>query len=111
MFNRIIFAWIPLVLIILAPVIQVILSSLKFRKKIKLQHSYIFLIAMLLGFALPAIATLIAMSGLPLGVKCATGQMGLVILGWLISAVTIPLIAVITCFIHWSKQSRRFKQY
>jgi hypothetical protein len=104
MHSNLFFFWIPLILIFLTPVVQVVLSSLSLKRKIKMPLWGINLVSVLLGFVLPIAATIISMLGLPLGTRCATGCIGVAILGFLIAIIAIPLIGVINYIIYLKKQ-------
>jgi hypothetical protein len=93
--NQILIIGIPLILIFSPPVLQIKLSSLRSKGKIAMPLWCINLLALALGVILPVIAMFVSMYGLPAGVKCATGCVAFAVLGFLINAIAIPVIALL----------------
>ena len=96
MHNQLFSVCVPLMLMILAPVFQVVLSTLSVKRKIKMRLWVINTLAVAFGFTFPVFATIISMMALPVGVRCATGCFGFVVLGWLIGIITVPVIGIIS---------------
>jgi hypothetical protein len=97
--------FIPLLMLFIAPALQIILSRLRIKGKVRLPLVAIFLLALLLGFMLSISAFFVSISGLSPGIKCLTGFTGLIVLGILITLVTTPLIAIVS-FIMFNKRHK-----
>ena len=95
MLRFLFFGLIPLMLIFAAPVFQLILSIKALKGKTKLNLLWVSFIDLILGVLLPVGATFISIYGLPPGTKCATGSVGLVLGGWMITAMTVPIIGIV----------------
>ncbi len=95
MFHFLAFSIIPLILLLTAPVLQVVASIFVLRGKIRLGLFWVNFLAIIAGFILPVCATMLAIAGLPAGIKCITGYVGMVILGWMIGVVVIPIVALV----------------
>jgi hypothetical protein len=90
--NRLFIIWIQLLMIIAAPIIQIILSVYKLRNKIAWHLSVITFVSFLLGIILPIAATVLSISSLPKGIRCVTGFIGIAAIGFMITAITVPII-------------------
>lgn len=95
--------WI-LCLLIIAPLIQIVLSILKINNKIRLPLWFIGLLCLVLGIGLSWLAMYIDMVNLPPGTKCATPSVGIIYLGFLITIVTVPLITLVCYFINYRRK-------
>ena len=98
--------FIPLILIFVAPVMQVILCSLRIKGKLTNSIGVITAQMMLLGIALPVLATYISMASLPPDIKCATGCITFVVIGLFMTMVFIPIAGVVS---YWAYQSKHKK--
>jgi len=99
MIARFLFMLFPLMSIIAAPVMQIVLFSLKAKRKIRLPFYAITFIAFVVGCILPVGATMIIINSLPEGTKCLTGEMSFCILAVFFTIVSVPLIGVINYII------------
>ncbi|MFD0763885.1 hypothetical protein ACFQZI_03425 [Mucilaginibacter lutimaris] len=105
--HTLIFAIIPLLLLFTAPVIQVVLSSKKVHGKIALSFIGINIISLLLGIILPLVATYIFICGISSNIKCITGVEGVAIIGFLITFIATPIIAIISYSNYKSNQKMK----
>jgi hypothetical protein len=87
---------IPLILILIAPILQWKLSLRRIKDQIRLPIGVIFLLSLLLAAGLAALAFIISMYGLPADIKCATGCTVFISLGLLNLCFIVPLIGVIS---------------
>jgi len=87
--------FIPLLMLFIAPALQIKLSSLRVKGKVGLPLGVIFILALLVGFMLSIAAFFVSMSGMPTGIKCVTGCTAFIFLGILITLITTPLIAAV----------------
>jgi hypothetical protein len=87
---------IPLMLILIAPILQWKLSSRRIKNQIKLPIGVIFLLSLLLAAVLAALAFIISMYGLPADIKCATGCTAFIGFGLINICLVIPLIGIIS---------------
>jgi hypothetical protein len=104
MYNSLLLIWIPLLLIILAPVLQITFLALKRRGKITSPFWAINLITFVAGFPLSGAATLISIMGIPMGIKCATGCVAFIGIGFFITLTVIPLVALFNYLAFSNKQ-------
>ncbi|WP_345950016.1 hypothetical protein ABDD95_00895 [Mucilaginibacter sp. PAMB04274] len=84
-----------LMLMVIAPVAQIILCILHLSGRIKLSITIITLICLIAGIVLPVLASNIAMVNLPSDVKCATGLVGFALLGMFFTIAVIPASGII----------------
>ena len=82
-------------LIFAAPVLHIILGILRINKRIRLSLAAIGFICVVTGIIFPVLATYIDIVNLPKGVMCATPSIGFVFLGFGVTAIAIPVIALI----------------
>lgn len=86
---------IPLILILIAPILQWKLSSRRINDQIKLPIIAIFFFSFLLAAALATLAFVISLLGVPPNIKCATGCTVFISLGLLNVCFIIPVIGII----------------
>jgi hypothetical protein len=86
---------IPLILILIAPILQWKLSLRRIKDQTRLPISIIFLLSLLLAAGLAALAFIISLYGLPADIKCAVGCTTFIALGILNLCFIIPLIGII----------------
>jgi hypothetical protein len=89
----------PLMSIIAAPIMQIVLFSLKAKGKVNIPFYAITFIAFVVGCILPVVATMIIINRLPEGTKCLTGEMSFCIVGVFFTIVSVPLIGIINYII------------
>nr|WP_294942660.1 hypothetical protein [uncultured Mucilaginibacter sp.] len=94
MHTSLLFIWIPLLLIVLAPALQIIFLTLKRRGKITSPFWTINLITFIIGFPLSVAATFVSIMGIPPGIHCATGCAAFIGVGFMITLTVIPLVAL-----------------
>jgi len=94
---------VPFLLLFVAPFIQITLSSLRLKGRIKLPLLVIDVLALILGIFLSVVAMIISMYGLPPDIKCATGCAVFVVFGFLITVTAVPIIAMVTFLAYGSK--------
>jgi hypothetical protein len=92
--RQLLFIWIPLLLIILAPVLQITFLALKRQGKITSPFWAINLITFVVGFPLSVAATFVSITGIPPGIHCATGCAAFIGVGFMITLTVIPLVAL-----------------
>jgi hypothetical protein len=95
-----------LLLMIAAPVAHVVLCLLCQTGRIKLSITVITIVCLVSGFILPSLATYIDIINLPPEVNCATGSVGFVVIGTSVTAVVIPLSAIIFYIVAYYKRKR-----
>jgi hypothetical protein len=95
-----------LLLMTITPVIHTTLSIKRLKNKITFPLWAINLISAVLGFSLPVLAMFVSMTGLAPGIKCATGCVGFMALGWLVSIISFPIIAVWAYLISENKKNK-----
>jgi len=97
--------FIPLILILLAPMLHIRLLSRISKNKYLKSRALITFLMVILGIGLSFLATAISMYGSGLsGIKCVTGSVCFVIFGTIISGVIIPLSSLIHFLSYPSKQ-------
>ncbi len=98
---------IPLMLVMLAPTLQLIFSNLSLKNKIKLSLLAVNLIALSLGLILPFVATFVSMYGFSIAhIKCMTACIGFVFLGLLVTIITFPVIAIVNLLISNKRKAK-----
>lgn len=107
MIRYLIFVWVPLLLLLVAPAGQVILSVYVLKGKTRLNLFWVDFIALIAGFLLPVCATMLSIAGLAPGVRCVTGNVGIAILGWMLTALLVPVIGVAFFIISWHLKKRK----
>jgi hypothetical protein len=95
---------IPFLLLFVAPCMQIILSLLRLKGRIKLPLLIIDVLALSLGFVLSIASMGVSIYGLSPGIKCATGCAAFVFFGFLITVIAVPIIAIVTFLAHRSKK-------
>jgi hypothetical protein len=95
-----------LMLIVIAPVAQIILSILNLTGRVKMSLIVITLICLIAGIVLPVLASYIDIVNLPSDVKCATGSVGLAFLGMFITIAVIPASAIIFSLLAYYKRKK-----
>jgi hypothetical protein len=86
---------IPLLMLLIAPVLQLFLSTKRINSLLSLPLALIAFFTFILGMVLSVPAVFISMSLLPPDIKCATGCVGLVLLEFLLLIFTTPTIYTI----------------
>jgi len=95
-----------LFLMVAAPVAHIVLGVLHITGRIKLSISAITLICLIAGIVLPFLVSYIDIINLPPDVKCATGSVGFIFLGLIITIAVIPASALIFYTIAYYKQKK-----
>jgi len=97
-------AYLALLMTFAAPVIQIVLCTLKLKNKINLNLIYISLLTLLLGIVLSIGAFYLLCSLINVNeTRCVTGEAGITMCGFFITIVLTPLIAVIFATIAYLK--------
>lgn len=86
---------IPLLMLLIAPVLQLILSVKRVNNLLRLSLGIIAFLTFMLGMVLSVPAVYISMSQLPPDIKCATGCVGLIPFEFLLLIFTTPTIYTI----------------
>jgi hypothetical protein len=94
---------------IYCPLLQVALSVRVLKGKTSLNLLFVDFIALIIGGILPVCATMISLLGFPSALKCADGCFAFVILGWMITAVFIPIIGLVVYIIYRKKHKVRLR--
>jgi hypothetical protein len=100
-----------LLLMIAAPIIHIILCSLRVAGRTRLTVIATTLICLIAGTILPVLASYIDIINLPPGTKCATPSVGFAFLGFAITGTVIPLTAIIFSIIIHYKNKRLHMPY
>lgn len=95
-----------LILMIAAPVMHVILCSLRVAGRLRLSITVVTLLCLIMGIILPVLATYIDIINLPPGVKCATPSVGFAFLGFVITGTVIPVSAILFYVIAYYKKKK-----
>ncbi|MEO6522113.1 MAG: hypothetical protein ABIN91_10575 [Mucilaginibacter sp.] len=99
-----------LLMIFLAPIIQVILSTLKLKAKINLHLGIIALLAFVLGIILSISAFSLLCSQIQWKkneIHCVTGEAGVMMCGFFITVACTPLIAIVFAAISYYRNKKR----
>ncbi|QEM05433.1 hypothetical protein DIU31_018620 [Mucilaginibacter rubeus] len=86
---------IPLLMLLIAPALQILLSAKRANGLLSLRLGVIAFLMFMLGMIISAPAVFISMSLLPSNIKCATGCVGLLPLEFLLLIFTTPAIYTI----------------
>ncbi len=89
-----------------APIIHLILCSLRLTYRIRLSVVAITLMCLLAGMVSPVIASYVDIINLPPGTKCATPSVGFAFLGLAITGAVIPVTAIIFSILIYRKSKR-----
>ncbi|MCZ4221872.1 hypothetical protein [Pedobacter rhodius] len=95
-----------LCLLVIAPIIQLVLSVLKMRNKVRISYLFINIFCLFTGLLLPLLATYIDIANLPPDVRCATPSVGFAFIGIGITIIFIPIITVIFYAIVYSRNKK-----
>jgi hypothetical protein len=97
--------WIPLIMILLAPIVQIGLLLRRLKNVSFISTAVITLVMVTLGIFLSFMATLFSLHGFDLaGIKCATGAGFFVVVGSMFSITVIPLIGIVYYLIIYFKK-------
>jgi hypothetical protein len=102
--NVLLLILIPLLLITLAPILQIFLSHLRLKGKITMPIMASAVLAFIHGIILSFVATAVSTMGLSPDIKCATGCVVFIGLGLLITIITTPLLGIIYYILYRRKQ-------
>ena len=96
----------PLLLILTAPVLQIILSVLRIKGRINTSIGLIAVGSFVLGIGLSAASMFVAIYSLPPGVKCITGEVAILPCGIFINLIS-ALITGIICYVIYYYKSKQ----
>jgi hypothetical protein len=99
---------IPLLILLIAPVLQIVWLSRRVKNKTNSPAGLITLLMMILCIFLSVIAMTVSVNGFSAaGIRCATGAVGFLVIGVMISLIIIPIIGIIGGIIYHYRHKKK----